>query len=183
MIPGEALMMLARKDHFLFAFHGPDLDMSMGNEYYCFLDGFSEYFQIPIDPQDQEKTTFTSLMERLPIDVFLLTYVMLRACSKDKMLKWCEGTNLVLYWEKCHFMVKEGIVLGHRISKFGIEVDRAKVDVIAKLPHPTSVKGGECSKSKFVTTQSELVTSGLNKRRVAQRGELLLMQQVAYQAF
>ncbi|GJT82715.1 reverse transcriptase domain-containing protein [Tanacetum coccineum] len=59
----------------------------------------------------------------------------------DKMLKQCEETNLVLNWEKCHFMVKEGIVLGHKISKSGIEVDRAKVDVIAKLPHPTSVKG------------------------------------------
>ncbi|GKF08276.1 reverse transcriptase domain-containing protein, partial [Tanacetum coccineum] len=59
----------------------------------------------------------------------------------NKMLKWCKDTNLVLNWEKCHFMVKEGIVLGHRISKNGIEVDRAKVDVIAKLPHPTSVKG------------------------------------------
>ncbi|GJR25224.1 hypothetical protein Tco_1101456 [Tanacetum coccineum] len=43
--------------------------------------------------------------------------------------------------EKCHFMVKEGIVLGHKISKSGIEVDKAKVDVIAKLPHPTTVKG------------------------------------------
>ncbi|GJU54289.1 reverse transcriptase domain-containing protein [Tanacetum coccineum] len=41
--------------------------------------------------------------------------------------------------EKCHFMVKEGIVLGHKISKSGIEVDKAKVDVIAKLPHPTSM--------------------------------------------
>nr|GEV43315.1 reverse transcriptase domain-containing protein [Tanacetum cinerariifolium] len=58
-----------------------------------------------------------------------------------KMLKRCEDTNLVLNWEKCHFMCKEGIVLGHKISKFGIEVDRAKVDVIAKLPHPTIVKG------------------------------------------
>ncbi|GJV33841.1 reverse transcriptase domain-containing protein [Tanacetum coccineum] len=57
------------------------------------------------------------------------------------MLKQCEDTNLVLNWEKCHFMVKEGIVLGHKISKSGIEVDRAKVDVIAKLPHPTFVKG------------------------------------------
>ncbi|GKA96697.1 reverse transcriptase domain-containing protein [Tanacetum coccineum] len=47
----------------------------------------------------------------------------------------------VLNWEKCHFMVKEGIVLGHKISKSGIEVDKAKVDVIAKLPHPTIVKG------------------------------------------
>ncbi|GJR40935.1 reverse transcriptase domain-containing protein [Tanacetum coccineum] len=43
--------------------------------------------------------------------------------------------------EKCHFMVKEGIVLGHKISKNGLEVDRAKVDVIAKLPPPTTVKG------------------------------------------
>ncbi|GKC27315.1 hypothetical protein Tco_1034609 [Tanacetum coccineum] len=38
-------------------------------------------------------------------------------------------------------MIKEGIVLGHKISKNGIEVDKAKVDVIAKLPHPTTVKG------------------------------------------
>ncbi|GJU86903.1 reverse transcriptase domain-containing protein, partial [Tanacetum coccineum] len=52
-----------------------------------------------------------------------------------------EDTNLVLNWEKCHFMCKEGIVLGHKILKSGIEVDRAKFDVIAKLPHPTTVKG------------------------------------------
>ncbi|GJZ24811.1 reverse transcriptase domain-containing protein [Tanacetum coccineum] len=57
----------------------------------------------------------------------------------EKMLKRCEDTNLVLNWEKCHFMVKEGIVLGQKISKSGIEVDKAKVDVIAKLPHPTSL--------------------------------------------
>ncbi|GKC81382.1 reverse transcriptase domain-containing protein, partial [Tanacetum coccineum] len=59
----------------------------------------------------------------------------------DIMLKQCEYTNLVLNWEKCHFMVKEGIVLGHKISKSGIKVDRAKVDVIAKLPPLTTVKG------------------------------------------
>ncbi|GJY11770.1 reverse transcriptase domain-containing protein [Tanacetum coccineum] len=59
----------------------------------------------------------------------------------ENMLKRCEDTNLVLNWEKCHFMCREGIVLGHKISKSGIEVDRAKVDVIAKLPHPTTVKG------------------------------------------
>nr|GFD21627.1 reverse transcriptase domain-containing protein [Tanacetum cinerariifolium] len=57
------------------------------------------------------------------------------------MLKRYEDTNLVLNWEKCHFMCKEGIVSGHKISKSGIEVDRAKVDVIAKLPHPTTAKG------------------------------------------
>nr|GEX42426.1 retrovirus-related Pol polyprotein [Tanacetum cinerariifolium] len=50
-------------------------------------------------------------------------------------------TNLCLNWEKSHFMVKEGIVLGHKISKNRIEVDKVKVDVITKLPHPTTVKG------------------------------------------
>nr|GFB73042.1 reverse transcriptase domain-containing protein [Tanacetum cinerariifolium] len=59
----------------------------------------------------------------------------------ENMLKRCEDTNLFLNWEKSHFMVKEGIVLGHKISKNGVEVDKAKVDVIAKLPHPTTVKG------------------------------------------
>nr|GEW60481.1 reverse transcriptase domain-containing protein [Tanacetum cinerariifolium] len=59
----------------------------------------------------------------------------------EKMLKRCEDTNICLNWEKSHFMVKEGIVLGHKISKKGIEVDKAKVDVISKLPHPTTVKG------------------------------------------
>nr|GEX66997.1 reverse transcriptase domain-containing protein [Tanacetum cinerariifolium] len=59
----------------------------------------------------------------------------------ERMLKRCEETNLRLNWEKSHFMVKEGIVLGHKLSKEGIEVDKAKVDVIAKLPHPTTVKG------------------------------------------
>nr|GEW60527.1 reverse transcriptase domain-containing protein [Tanacetum cinerariifolium] len=59
----------------------------------------------------------------------------------ERMLKRCEDTNLCLNWEKNHFMVKEGIVLGHKISKDGIEVDKDKVDVIAKLPHPTTVKG------------------------------------------
>nr|GEY30730.1 DNA-directed DNA polymerase [Tanacetum cinerariifolium] len=59
----------------------------------------------------------------------------------DKMLQRCEDTNLCLNWEKSHFMVKEGIVLDHKIYKNEIEVDKAKVDVIAKLPHPATVKG------------------------------------------
>ena len=53
----------------------------------------------------------------------------------------CEETNLVLNWENCHFMVQEGIVLGHRISARGIEVDRVKIEAIEKLPRPSSVKG------------------------------------------
>nr|GFC60848.1 reverse transcriptase domain-containing protein [Tanacetum cinerariifolium] len=60
---------------------------------------------------------------------------------KEKMLKRCEDTKLALNWEKSHFMVKECIVLGHKISKKGIEVDKAKIEVISKLPHPKTVKG------------------------------------------
>ena len=52
----------------------------------------------------------------------------------------CEETNLVMNWEKCHFMVKEGIVLGHRNSERGIEVDKAKIETIEKLPPPSSMK-------------------------------------------
>nr|GEZ60281.1 putative nucleotidyltransferase, ribonuclease H [Tanacetum cinerariifolium] len=59
----------------------------------------------------------------------------------ENMLKRCEDTKLALNWEKSHFMVKEGIVLGHKISKKGIEVNKAKIEVISKLPHPKTVKG------------------------------------------
>nr|GEW68978.1 reverse transcriptase domain-containing protein [Tanacetum cinerariifolium] len=73
--------------------------------------------------------------ERLRTATYLLGYAM------HQMLKRREDTNLYLNWEKSHFMVKEGIISGYKISKEGIEVDKAKVDVITKLPHPTTVKG------------------------------------------
>ncbi|GJV83395.1 reverse transcriptase domain-containing protein [Tanacetum coccineum] len=139
-----------RKDHFPLPFMDQMLERLAGNEYYCFLDGFSGYFQIPIDPKDQENTTFTC-----PYETFAYLCMPFGLCNApvfgnsfstclsnlEKMLKWCEDTNLALNWEKSHLMVKEGIVLGHKISKKGIEVDKAKIDVIAKLPHPTTVKG------------------------------------------
>ncbi|GJZ59344.1 reverse transcriptase domain-containing protein [Tanacetum coccineum] len=166
-----------RKDHFPLPFMDQMVERLAGNEFYCFLDGFLGYFQIPIDPQDQEKTTFTCpygtfAYRRMPfglcnapgtfqrcmmaifhdmikktmevfMDDFLVFGDSFDSClsNLEKMLKRCEDTNLVLNWEKCHFMCREGIVLGHKISKSGIEVDRAKVDVIAKLPHSTTVKG------------------------------------------
>ncbi|GJU43249.1 reverse transcriptase domain-containing protein [Tanacetum coccineum] len=138
-----------------------------GNEYYCFLDGFSGYFQIPLAPKDQEKTTFTCpygtfAYRRMPfelcnapaifqrcmttifhdmckdfMEVFMDDFSVFknsfRTCLSNlsKMFARCEETNLVLNWEKCHFMVKEGIVLGQKISKAGIEVDKAKVDGIS----------------------------------------------------
>ncbi|GJT22864.1 reverse transcriptase domain-containing protein [Tanacetum coccineum] len=114
-----------REDHFPLPFMDQILEHLAGNEYYCFLDGLSGYFQIPIDPQDQEKTTFT-----YPYGTFAYRRMPFGLCNALARSK-----------EKCHFMVKEGIILGHKISKSRIEVDRAKVDVIAKLPHLTSVKG------------------------------------------
>ncbi|KAM1255937.1 hypothetical protein ACFX2G_030712 [Malus domestica] len=56
------------------------------------------------------------------------------------ILKRCVETNLVLNWEKCHFMVKQGIVLGHIVSERGIEVDKSKIDLVRYLPSPTSVR-------------------------------------------
>nr|GEW45551.1 reverse transcriptase domain-containing protein [Tanacetum cinerariifolium] len=124
-----------------------------GNEFYCFLDGFSGYFQIHIDPKTKKKQLSHALMKLSPtitcpltMEVFMDDFSIFRdsfsSCltNLDKMLKHCEETNLVLNWGKCHCMCREGILLGHKISKSSIEVDRAKVDVIAKLPHPTTVK-------------------------------------------
>jgi len=58
-----------------------------------------------------------------------------------KALCRCEEVNLVLNWEKCRSIVQEGVVLGHVISARGIEVDKAKIEVIERLPRRTSVKG------------------------------------------
>ncbi|GJX40796.1 reverse transcriptase domain-containing protein [Tanacetum coccineum] len=71
----------------------------------------------------------------------------------DKMLQHCKDAHLILNWEKCHFMVKEGIMLGHKVSSAGLEVDKAKIDVISKLPPPTNIKdtpfefNDECQKA------------------------------------
>ncbi|GJW98431.1 reverse transcriptase domain-containing protein [Tanacetum coccineum] len=54
----------------------------------------------------------------------------------DKMLQRCKDAHLVLNWEKCQIMVKEGIVLGHKVSEAGLEFNKAKIDVISKLPPP-----------------------------------------------
>nr|GFA21133.1 reverse transcriptase domain-containing protein [Tanacetum cinerariifolium] len=159
-----------RKDHFPLSFMDQMLERLAGNQYYCFLNDFSGYFQIPIDPKDLEKTSFTYPYEtfayrRMPfglcnapgtfqrcmmaifhdmiekiMEVFMDDFSVFRnsfqSClsNLERMLKRCEDTNLCLNWEKGHFMVKEGIVLGYKISKQQIKVDKAKVDVITKLP-------------------------------------------------
>nr|GEU58391.1 reverse transcriptase domain-containing protein [Tanacetum cinerariifolium] len=98
-------------------------------------------YPISDSPWIKKKPHSRVLMERLPTIACLLGCVMHRNFPLPLMLQRCEDTNLCLNWEKSHFMVKEGIVLGHKISKNRIEVDKAKVDVISKLPHPTIVKG------------------------------------------
>ena len=131
----------------------------------------SGFSQIAVRKEDQEKTTFTcpygtyayrrnvpATFQRCMSAIFLgfceeIMKVFMDDFSVygtsfdnclhnlDKVLQRCEETNLVLNWEKCHFMVNEGIVLGHKISERGIEVDRAKVEAIEKMPCPRDVKG------------------------------------------
>nr|GEW85409.1 reverse transcriptase domain-containing protein [Tanacetum cinerariifolium] len=126
------------KDHFPLPFMDQMLERLAGNEYYCFLDGFSRCM-LDIFHDMVEKTM------KVFMDDFSVFGNSFENCLSrlDKMLQRCEDTNLSLNWEKSHFMVKEGIILGHKISKNEIEVDKAKIDVIAKLPHPTTVKEKE----------------------------------------
>ncbi|KAH9722903.1 hypothetical protein KPL70_006892 [Citrus sinensis] len=159
------LIKATRKDHFPLPFIDQMLDRLVGKQYYCFLDGYSDYNQIAIAPEDQENTTFTCpygtfAFRRMPffglcnapatfqkcmmsifsdmvehiLEVFMDDFSVFRETysnclhNLEEVLKRCEMTNLVLNWEKCHFMVQEGIVLGHKISKDGIEVDKAKIE-------------------------------------------------------
>ncbi|CAJ2674991.1 unnamed protein product [Trifolium pratense] len=171
------LNLATRKDHFPLPFMDQMLERLAGQAYYCFLDGYSGYNQIVVDPADQEKTAFTCpfgvfAYRRMPfglcnapatfqrcmlsifadmmensIEVFMDDFSVFGKsfdhclANLNAVLKRCISTNLVLNWEKCHFMVKEGIVLGHKISSKGIQVDQAKIEVIKDLPPPVNVKG------------------------------------------
>ena len=149
------------------------LEKVFGHPFYYFLDGYSGYFQIEIDVEDQEKTTFTCpfgtyAYKRMPfglckapatfqicmlsifsdmvehiIDDITIYGTTFDECliNLETVLNRCIEKDLLLNWEKCHFMVHQGIVLGHIISKKGIEVDKANVELIVKLPSPTTIKG------------------------------------------
>ena len=178
---------VTRKDHFPLPFIDQLLERVSGHPFYCFLDGYSGYFQIEIAPEDQEnqieiapedqeKTTFTcpfgtyayrrmpfglcnapATFQRCMLSMFsdMVEHIM-EVCMDDitvyggdyeecltnleAILQRCIEKNLVLNWEKCHFMVNQGIVLGHIISSRGIEVGKAKFELISQLPSPMSVK-------------------------------------------
>ncbi|CAM8962941.1 unnamed protein product [Rhodiola kirilowii] len=166
-----------KKDHFPIPFIDQMLESLAGHDYFCFLDGYSVFYQIPILPNDQGKTTFTCpygtfAFRRMPfglcnapgtfqrcmmsifsdyiekcIEVFMDDFSIHGSSFDDclanlsNVLSRCIETNLVLNWEKCHFMVQEGIVLGHLVSKRGVEVDKAKIQVIEQFPPPKNQKG------------------------------------------
>nr|GEV04687.1 reverse transcriptase domain-containing protein [Tanacetum cinerariifolium] len=116
-----------RKDHFPLPFMDQMLERLAGNEYYCFIDGFSGYFQIPIDLKDQEKTTFTCVY-----GTFAYRYMPFGLCNAPGTFQMC---MMAIF----HDMIEKRWKSSWTTSR--IEVDKAKVDVIAKLPHPTIVKG------------------------------------------
>nr|GEW03309.1 DNA-directed DNA polymerase [Tanacetum cinerariifolium] len=123
-----------RKDHFPLPFMDQMLERLAENEFYGFLDGFSGYFQILIDPQDQEKTTFTC-----PYGTFAYRRTPFSLCNAPDTFQRC---MMAIF----HDMIEKTMEVfmdDFSGTKFqsGIEVDRAKVDVIAKLPHSTTVKG------------------------------------------
>ncbi|GJT16330.1 reverse transcriptase domain-containing protein [Tanacetum coccineum] len=131
---------VTRKDHFPLSFIDQMLKRLAGHEYYCFLDGFSGYFQILIAPEDLGKTTFTC-----PYETFAYKRMPFRLCNPLATFQRCMTAifhDLIedSMEEKFHFMVKEGIVLGHKVLGFGIEVDKAKIEAIFKLPYPMNVK-------------------------------------------
>ncbi|GJR80872.1 reverse transcriptase domain-containing protein [Tanacetum coccineum] len=136
-----------RKDHFPLPFMDQMLERLAGNEYYCFLDGFSGYFKIPIDPHDQEKTTFTC-----PYGTFAYRCMPFGLCNAPGTFQRCMMAIFHDMIEKTmEVFMDDFSVFGNsfenclsRIDKMlqrWIEVDKAKIDVIAKLPHPTTVKG------------------------------------------
>ena len=125
-----------RKDHFPLPFIDQMLDRLVGHPHFCFLDGYYVYNQISIAPEDQEKTTFTC-----PYGTFIWIHFDHCLNNLETVLQRCKDKQLALNWEKCHFMVTEGIVLGHKIYATGLEVDQSKVSIVKTLVPTTTVKG------------------------------------------
>ncbi|RVW61981.1 Retrovirus-related Pol polyprotein from transposon 297 [Vitis vinifera] len=118
------------------------LERVSGHPFYCFLDGYSGYFQIEIDVEDQEKTTFTC-----PFGTYAYRRMPFGLCNAPATFQRCmlsifsDMVERIMEVFMDDITIYGGIVLGHIISEKGIEVDKAKVELIAKLPSPTTVKG------------------------------------------
>nr|GEX66758.1 retrovirus-related Pol polyprotein [Tanacetum cinerariifolium] len=135
-----------RKDHFPLPFMDQMLERLAGNEFYCFLDGFFGYIQIPINALDQEKTTFTC-----SYGTFAYRRMPFGLCNAHGTFQMCMMAILHDIIEKTMEVFMDNFsVFGDSFSSClshldtmlqRLEVDRAKVDLIAKLPHPTTVKG------------------------------------------
>ncbi|RVW41251.1 Retrovirus-related Pol polyprotein from transposon 17.6 [Vitis vinifera] len=138
----QKLNAVTRKDHFPLPFIDQVLERVSGHPFYCFLDGYSGYFQIEIDLADQEKTTFTC-----PFGTFAYRRMPFGLCNAPATFQRCmlsifsDMVERIMEVFMDDITVYGGIVLGHIISEKGIEVDKAKVELIAKLPSPTTVKG------------------------------------------
>ncbi|RVW71057.1 Retrovirus-related Pol polyprotein from transposon 297 [Vitis vinifera] len=133
------------KDHFPLPFIDQVLERVSGHPFYCFLDGYSGYFQIEIDVEDQEKTTFTC-----PFGTYAYRRMPFGLCNAPATFQRCmlsifsDMVERIMEVFMDDITVYGGIVLGHIISEKGIEVDKAKVELIVKLPSPTTVKGELC---------------------------------------
>ncbi|KAD4585743.1 hypothetical protein E3N88_23344 [Mikania micrantha] len=119
-----------RKDHFPLPFIDQMLERLAGQQFYCFLDGFSGCMVAIF--QDMIESSMEVFMDDFSVYVDSFDQCLV---NLERMLKRCVETKLMLNWEKCHFMVTEGVVLGHKISRAGIEVDKAKIETLSKLPH------------------------------------------------
>ncbi|RVW71395.1 Retrovirus-related Pol polyprotein from transposon opus [Vitis vinifera] len=113
---------VTRKDHFPLPFIDQVLERVSGHPFYCFLDGYSgDMVERIMEVFMDDITVYGGTFEECLVNL-------------EAVLHRCIEKDLVLNWEKCHFMVRQGIVLGHIISEKGIEVDKAKVELIVKLP-------------------------------------------------
>ncbi|XP_048227305.1 LOW QUALITY PROTEIN: uncharacterized protein LOC125369336 [Ricinus communis] len=136
------LNQVTRKDHFPLPFIDQMLERLAGKSFFCFLDGFSGFYQIPIAQEDQEKTTFTC-----PFGTYAYRRMPFGLCNALGTFQRCMMSIFSEYLEKCiEVFMDDFTVYGDSFDEClenlteGIEVNKAKVDIIANLPYPTNVR-------------------------------------------